>query len=463
MRGEAVPMGIGRPPSLAVPFAVVAAAYAGRRRAPGSGDWEGEKKPRKPGRSAELRAFLQMNAQEGFDLEGLNSLDLREIGREAARDKDLLSDVLRQVETLMPRVRSETETTSLAGAILRTKALDWYRRSPYPGWAEKMAPRWAGIFFESKVPGGRLSPKLTVRLSAFHAETAKASGWWGSILRSRGLAKLVVTALKRPMEPLMPHVAQAFLDDLAANRRTGERPLGLERLSEVARHIGTPEMNRLLAELFPHEGVGPVIVIDPRYHPDIGGVAIRPPNPKATGDAIVYALGHSKVSHPRDGGGGDAEAAALDDAPVATWERPDITGKDWLAVLAQFQRRKERLEAPPIENYRNQESYLRLRELILADSSALSAFMAVHWKGKPSGLVLLARLLSEGTLLPEAETDGDYLEGECGHIERGDPNHRPKDGRWRLGHGWIVMLKVAGSERSYAASRTSGAVRPRKD
>ena len=419
------------------------------------------KKPRKPGRSAEVRGFLQMNAQEGFDLEGLNALDLRELERDALRDKDLLRDVMRQVEALMPRVRSETETMTLAGAILRNKTLDWYRRSPYPGWAEKMAPRWAGIFHDSKVAGGRLSTKLTVRLSTFHAECAKASGWWGSILRSRGLAKLVVTALKRPMEPLMPQVAQAYLDDLAANRRTGDRPLGMERLSEVARHIGSAEMNRLLAELFPHEGVGPVIVIDPRYHPDIGGVAIRPPSPKATGDAITYTLAHSRASRPREGG--EADVAMADEAPAATWERADITGKDWLAVLAQFQRRKERLEPPPIENYRGQESYLRLRELILADSSALSAFMAVHWKGRPSGLALLARLLSEGTFAPEAETDGDYLEGELGHIERGDTNHRPKDGRWRLGHGWMIMRKVAGSERSYGATRTPAAVRPRKD
>jgi len=453
---------MGPPVSLVVPLVTMLAAYPGRRRVPGSGDWEGEaKKPRKPGRSTEVRAFLQMNAQEGFDLEALNSFDVRDLEREAARDKDVLRDVMQQVETLMPRVRSETETTTLAGAILRNKTLDWYRRSPYPGWAEKMAPRWGGIFFESKVPGGRLSTKLTLRLSNFHAECARASGWWGSILRSRGLAKLVVSALKRPMEPLMPHVAQAYLDDLAANRRTGDRPIGLERLSEVARHIGSPEMNRLLAELFPHEGVGPVIVLDPRYHPDIGGVAIRPPSPKAVGDAITYALTHTKISHTRDGG--EADVASTEAGPIATWERGDITGKDWLVMLGQFQRRKERLDPPPIENYRNQESYLRLRELILADSSALSAFMAVHWKGRPSGLALLAQLLSEGGLTPEAETDGDYLEGELGHIERGDPNHRPKDGRWKLGHGWTVARKVSGNERTYVAARTSASARPRTD
>ena len=38
-------------------------------------------------------------------------------------------------------------------------------------------------------------------------------------------------------------------------------------------------------------------------------------------------------------------------------------------------------------------------ELLLTDASGRKAFMAVHWKGKPSGLTLLCQLLSDGNLL----------------------------------------------------------------
>ena len=448
-------MGIGPPVSLAALFALVFAAYAGGGRTPGAplSQAREPRKSRETRKSEELKALLQMNAEDGFDLEALNSIDMRALEEGAVGEKQILREVMQKVEALMPRVRSETENTALAGAILRNKTLDWYRRSPYPGWAERMAPRWSGIFHESKVPGGRLSPKLSSRLASLHMECARATGWFGALHRSRGIAKILAGGLMRPHQPLMPQVAQAYLDDLAASRRNADRPLGLERLSEVSRRIGSPEMNRVLGELFPHDGRGLIIVLDPRYHQDIGGVMIRLPPAKAVGDAITYDLVHAKASHSRESNALDF--AATEASPSSPWERGDITKKDWLGLLGQLQKGKAKLDPPPIENYRNHELYLGLRDLILTDSSALKAFLAVHWRGRPSGLALLAQLLSEGTFAPDAETDGDYLEGELGHIEKGDPNHRPKDGRWKLGHGWTVVRVQDGNEHSYRAGRTA--------
>src|SRR5947209_4571555 len=86
--------------------------------------------------------------------------------------------------------------------------------------------------------------------------------------------------------------------------------------------------------------------------------------------------------------------------------------KEWLGLFKSLVKRKERLEAPPRENSRDRESYIGLRDLVLADASVRRAFLAVHWKGRPSGLALLGQLLSAGTLAPEFDTDADSLEAE---------------------------------------------------
>jgi len=101
------------------------------------------------------------------------------------------------------------------------------------------------------------------------------------------------------------------------------------------------------------------------------------------------------------------------------------------------------LEPPPIENYRNNESYLELRAVIITDATARKAFLTIRWKGKPSGLALLAELLHEGALVPDVDTDGDYLEAELGHLEKGDTNYRPESGRWKLEGGESVVREVA--------------------
>ncbi len=425
-------------------------------------------------KSGDLKAFLQMNPEEGFDLEALNSTDLRALVEEVQGKKWIARQVMRKVDSLLPRVRSETEDVALVGAILRNKTLDWYRHSPSDNnWAERMPLRWGGMFHETRVPGGRLSPQLTARLARLHMECAKASGVGGRIggllrrltkvgktLRKLANSLFELTNLKTlhrgskrvrpPPELPMPQVAQAYLDGLAANARADDRPFGLERLSELARRIGLVEVNRTLGELFPRDGGGPVIVLDARYHPDAQTVMVTSPAHTARRDAVVYDLVHANATSLRESAAPDA--ATTEATLGSPWEREMITSDDWKALLEGLQSRKAKLEPPPLENHRSRDSYLRLRELILADSAACKSFVAVHWKGKPTGLPLLARLLSEGTFIPEAETDGDYLEAELGHIEKGNPDSRPKDGRWRIGRGWKVTRKIAeGNVRTYRA------------
>ena len=396
-----------------------------------------------------LKAFLHMNPEEGFDLESLNSLDIKTLGKEALRDKHLSQQVMRKVEELLPRVRSETEDPALARALLRNKTLDWYKRSPGDrAWGEKMPPRWSGIFHESRVPGSRLNPKLATRLAALHVECAKASGIVRGSLRTLVRGKSLSGGLMRLRLPLMHQVSQAYLDDIASRSRTPYRPFPLERLSELARKIGSAEMNRTLGELFPHDG-GPLVVLDSRYHPDMDAVIVRSPPPKATGDAIVYDLIHTKTSLSHQPGSLDIGGA--EENPSSPWERKPFTKKDWATLLGQLEKRREKLDAPPIENHRNNDAYLALRELVVADPEARKAFISVHWKGKPSGLHLLAELLSEGSYVPDVDTDGDYLEAELGHIEKGDTNYRPKSGQWHLGHGWTAACEVAQGNRMYRA------------
>src|SRR2546427_852713 len=425
---------------------VLAAAYATHERSNRVVVPESER----VSESDPLKAFLHMNPEEGFDLESLNSLDIKALGKEALRDKHLSQQAMRKVEELLPRVRSETEDPALARALLRNKTLDWYKRSPGDrAWGEKMPPRWSGIFHESRVPGSRLNPKLATRLAALHVECAKASGIVRGSLRTLVRGKSLSGGLMRLRLPLMHQVSQAYLDDIASRSRTPYRPFPLERLSELARKIGSAEMNRTLGELFPHDG-GPLVVLDSRYHPDMDAVIVRSPPPKATGDAIVYDLMHTKTSLSHQPGSLDIGGA--EENPSSPWERKPFTKKDWATLLGQLEKRREKLDAPPIENHRNNDAYLALRELVVADPEARKAVISVHWKGKPSGLHLLAELLSEGSFVPDVDTDGDYLEAELGHIEKGDPEYRPKSLQWHLGHGWTAACELAqGNQRTYRA------------
>lgn len=410
-----------------------------------------------------LIAFLQLNPEEKFDLEAVNSIDPRALLEQARGEKRVLREVVLTAESLLPRVRAETEDPILVSGILRSKTLDWYRRSPSDrGWAESMPLRWGGIFHESRVPGGRLSRKLSVRLTNLITQCVEASGtvaffragFTGLFRGSAMMAKMVQFSLGSKRPRLTQQVAQAYLDDLAADARHGEHSHPLMRLSDLARRNGSSEVNMTLAELFPHDAINVLTVVDPRFHPGMTALAIRVVPSRNQEDASTYDLVQGGPLSPRESGTLDIGAEA---SSVSPWEREGITKQDWLALLKALQKRKARLDPPPRENPRDRESYLALRELILTDSSGRKAFLAVHWKGKPSGLILLCQLLSKGSFVPEVETDGDYLEAELDHPDRGQPDRGAKEGQWDLGHGWIVVRELVVSRgRTYRATGKSG-------
>src|SRR5256884_3102004 len=167
-----------------VPFVASAVGLALVSTAP-EGGGKGPAPPKAAGRArgtsvpeaTELEKFFQLNPEEKFDLETTNLIDAPKLVEEARGDKRVLREVLRTAEALLPRVRAETEDPLLVSAILRNKTLDWVRHSPSnSAWPETMPLRWGGIFYESRVPGGRLCRKLSTRLAGLITLCVEASG-----------------------------------------------------------------------------------------------------------------------------------------------------------------------------------------------------------------------------------------------------------------------------------------------
>src|SRR5438132_2015777 len=409
-----------------------------------------------------LDAFLRMNPEEKFDLEIVNSIDTRAILEQARGDKRVLHEIVRTAEALLPRVRAETEDPILVSGILRTKTVDWYLRSPSDrSWTVTMPVRWGGMFHESRVPGGRLSRKLSVRLTGLINQSVEASGTaaflragvTGLFRGSKMMAKAVQFSLGSKRPRLTQQVAQAYLDDLANGPRDGDGSLPLERLSALARRNGTTEVNITLTELFAQETANLLTVIDPRFHLGMSALSIRIVPARNQEDGATYDLIQANARSSKKSA--NADAANVDADPTSPWEREGITKKDWSMLLRDLAKRKGKLDPPPRENARDRESYLSLRELILTDGAARKFFLGVHWKGRPSSLVLLCELLSKGSLVPDVETDGDYLEAELDHI---DQDLEGREGEWDVGHGWtVVREKGTGGGTTYRAKGKPGA------
>jgi hypothetical protein len=414
------------------------------------------------GRS-ELRTFLRMNPEEEFDIEAVNSINLYTLLREARDDKRLLQAAVRTAEALLPRVRAETEDPLLVGAILSDKTLAWYRKSAAdPDWTEFTPLRWGGIFYESRAPGGRLRRKLSTRLVDLINDCVYASGTtavlragFGGMFRgSKNMKSVVQFALGSKRPRLTQQVAQAYLDDLAANPRNGDTPVPLEHLSDVAKRNGSAEVNNTLAEFFHPESTRALTVVDPRFHPGMHAVTIHVVPAKNPEEPSTYDLIQNEPGRVYDPGA--ARDGATETALGSPWERRGMTDKDWVKLLKAVEKRKARLDPPPPENHRERESYLTLRNLVISDSSARKAFLAVRWKGRPSGLPLLCQVLSQGTWIPEADTDGDYLEAELDHLDREHAGRASNDGDWTIGHAWTVTREIRpGAVRVYTARAPS--------
>src|SRR2546421_11876762 len=70
-----------------------------------------------------LEAFLQMNPEDKFDLEDVNSINMRAVLQQARGDKRILNQVVRAAEAVLHRVRGETEDPILRCRIIRVHPL----------------------------------------------------------------------------------------------------------------------------------------------------------------------------------------------------------------------------------------------------------------------------------------------------------------------------------------------------
>jgi hypothetical protein len=402
-----------------------------------------------------LAEFLQTNPVDRFDVQSLNALRFPGLVEAARGDPALLAAIGRQAEVLMERVKREVDDPLSAGAFLRDRVLRWYRESPEdPKWTEHVQNGWAGLFAESRVSGGRLQPWLNLRLWSVREEVTRT----GSLrLRlRRGLTRdrrIEASVTRTPSQQIRAEVAQAILDDLVRVRREDDAPVPLVRLSELAVRREVPTVNDALALLFSAPESGPFVLLHPNRYPDCDELQIRPPTGGTTGAAMAYSLVPGRAGRKAPGrsrgavgpglvtGAGDLDSTAEDqneelDA-TTIWESEDVEPSTWRRVIKERRRERHRLDPPP-KDCRNRPAYGVLRDLLLDEAEFRQAFLAVKWRGRPSGLPLLVTLLQKGSLAPEVATDHEYLEAELGDLAQGDPQWHPADGSWTI-RGWTVV------------------------
>jgi hypothetical protein len=422
-------------------------------------------------RTPELQQFLAVDPLDRFDIQRLNTLPLPVLLGEIAADPELLDRVERRLGALMQRVKTEVDDPLSAGAFLREQVLLWFRTSPEdPEWAPRMTERWAGLLADSRVSGGKLHPWLNARLRAFHEEVVRV-GRFGARVRHRlGRTRPAESAVARtPPQQIQAEAGQAILDDLAARPRVPEEPFPLVRLSELAVRRQVPTINEALSRLFSSPELGPFVVLHPNRYPDCDELQIRAPSPTASGAALAYALVGSRAARrggtspsassrsraPAEGAGAEGGEAEEVDA-TTIWESTSAASRAWPKLLEELRARKGRLDTPP-KDHRDRAAYAALRDLLAERADVRAAFLAVRWRGRPSGLPLLVALLQKGTLAPEVVTDYEYLEAELGVWSADDPDWKPKDGRWSF-RDWAVARE--GTHREgfrYRAARAGAA------
>jgi hypothetical protein len=152
-------------------------------------------------------------------------------------------------------------------------------------------------------------------------------------------------------------------------------------------------------------------------------------------------------------GGGPATAAPMD-ISAAVWERKDMTTEEWRKVIEEARAQRSRIEPPP-GDFRKRPSYFQLRELIVTDRQASRPFLSVKWRGRPTGIIVLAQLLADKNVMPDAETDCEYLEAELGDIERGNTEYRPQNGQWIIGGNVKIVREVRQGMLAYRAEPAS--------
>jgi hypothetical protein len=427
-----------------------------------------------PIRSGTVEEFLSVDPAERFDLQSLNVLRLTGLVDAVADDPRLLAVVSNRLRELMARVKQEVDDPLSAGAFLRERVLDWYRFSAAdPEWLPRMALRWAGLFADSRVSGGKLQPWLNLRLWAVQEQATDAGHFPGKlrrgILRDRRSEQ---TISRTPSQLIQAEVAQALLDDLVTRPRDPDALHPLVRLSELAVRRQVTTVNDSLALLFSSPENGPFVILHPNRYPECDELVVRPPAPGAAGAALAYSLGPGRPNRRAavrlslsadgvlvSGSSGDGSAASADPEsevePSTIWDAESVAAATWVRIVDERRRERRRLDPPPKE-FRTRAAYPALKELILGQAEFRKSLLAVKWRGRPTGLPLLVALLQKGKFVPEVATDYEYLEAELAEWAEDGPGSQPSEGRWAFA-GWTVRRE--GDPRtglSYRAERAAG-------
>ncbi|HXQ48529.1 MAG TPA: hypothetical protein VN842_01940 [Thermoplasmata archaeon] len=380
-----------------------------------------------------------------FDLLALNALDIPQIVRATrAGDRAVARAVEQRAETLLRRVVEDTEKPADIARLLHELVRISYKSgldgASATSWSDRAAASWGGLFFESRDPGGRRTARLADRLAwASRGESEPPTP--GSLTRH----------FVRPVRPgdspslagapeekvRMLESVQALIDDLVERPLTAGAQVPLPRLSELGQDRGPRELNAVFSQLFPTDGEGSFVIVDPRRYPGEPRIALHRPDDAGAAGAGMFTISVEPAAVPHPVLAGDPIVAPRRD-PARMWDDPTVAPKDWADVLPALQAAGIRLAPPPPGDYRRLPGYVALRRWILDDPSAGPIFEAVRWKDRPLGLVLLGRLVTLRTWAPKVSTDGDYLEAELNDLVSGDPERSPPGGIWPVRPGWDV-------------------------
>ncbi len=386
----------------------------------------------------ELGSLLAMDSEERFDVEVLSNLDFPRLRSLIVQNPDLAPTIALRLEPILARVRQETTSEAALVTLVEQRVARWYRSSTTaPDWARTMPHRWGGMLASSTTRGGERRPWLLDRLLELKDQASGSGSTVTALKRLMPGQKKEDEQGRSPRAILLGRVTQALLDDLALAPREANlsrRPLG--RLNELAQEADLGDILEVLGDLFPGEERDTYVLLHPNRFPDCGLVAVQPPEGRATGAALAFHLAWTAPAPP--GGAGPASlTVGASPGTSSPWEPPGLKEKDWEERLATLRDKGQRVSAPPTSTYRQIGSYQELRSLLAKSETSRRAFAVAHWKGKPKGPLLLSKLWQDGSLVPETDSDSDYLEAELNDAAFGDTERAPPDGVWKV-LGWRV-------------------------
>jgi hypothetical protein len=408
------------------------APATGPRRAPAAAP---ATPPAISGGDPEVRRFLAMDPFASFDLLALNRLPLERMARDArAGDRALLRRLQQRAQLLLSRVENDTGLSIEVGGIVREILRQWYvdggPAAGAAGDAGAGSRGWAGLFAESRVPGGAHRPRLADRIYWLSRGQAGPEGDG----RVRFFGRSGAEAASPTQPPggeleLELEAAQALLDDLAAFPRGRALTVPLPRVTALAGGHGVRSLNIALSRFLTPEDHVALIALDPALTPGLPKVRLRlggEPGGESDGRYVLEIV--PTLEEP----GPVAPEPRVAGGAAFAWGAEPLDGSAWEATLARLRDTGRRLPTPPRETFRKLASYRSLRSSIVEDPAVLELYRQVRWKDRPVGLGLLAELLAASELAPEVETDGQYLETELDELAETHETGEVEPGRWRI-------------------------------